>query len=222
MAVFDMPEADRADAVDALLFDLGRVVIALDTERVHARWAELAGVPTESIHQRVAARVAGSEAFHRHERGEITDAAFFAHLRQELEIDLTDEQFVDGWNAIFDGEMPGIRRTLSRIHGRLPLYAFSNTNAAHQAYWSVHFAEVLAPFRKVYTSNEIGARKPEAAAFRAVVADMGVALERVLFFDDMADNVAAARACGIQAVHVQAAGDVELALDRWLAPRSQS
>ena len=199
--------------VEALLFDLGRVVFDLDSARVHARWAELAGVPLDHIDERVAARIAGSEPFCRHERGEISDVAFFAHLRRELEIDLADDQFLDGWNAIFVGEMPGIRRALSRARGRLPLYAFSNTNTAHQAYWSTHFSEVLAPFRKVYVSNEIGARKPEAEAFRTVVADMGVAPGRVLFFDDSAENVAGARGCGLVAVQVATAAEVDRVLD---------
>ncbi|RZI38595.1 HAD family phosphatase, partial [Herbaspirillum sp. HC18] len=79
------------DAVKALLFDLGRVIFELDTARAHARWAELAGVPVAHIDQRYA-RVIGSEAFHRHERGEISDAEFFAHLRRALEIQLTDAQ----------------------------------------------------------------------------------------------------------------------------------
>jgi putative hydrolase of the HAD superfamily len=197
---------------DALLFDLGRVIIDLDTTRVHARWAELAGVPLGHIEQRHAARIVGSEPFRRHERGQITDAAFFAHVRRELEIDLSHDQLIDGWNAIFIGEMPGIRAVLSRAQGKLPLYAFSNTNAAHQAYWSIHFADLLASFRKIYASNEIRARKPETAAFQAVVADMGVAPHRVLFFDDALENVAGARASGLLAVQVATAIDVERAL----------
>lgn len=202
--------------VDALLFDLGRVIIDLDSARAHARWAELAGVPIAHIVERIVARVAGQEPFRRHERGEITDAAFFAHLRRELEIDLTDDQFADGWNAIFIGEMPGIRHLLSRAQGKLLLYAFSNTNAAHQAYWSVHFAGLLAPFRKVYVSNEIGARKPEAAAFHAVVSDMRLTPDRILFFDDSAENVAGGRACGLLAVQVASASDVEQALGKFV------
>ena len=66
---------------------------------------------------------------------------------------------------------------------------------------------------KIYVSHEIGARKPEAAAFRAVVADMGMAPQRILFFDDIAENVAGARACGVCAVQVKTAGDVERALE---------
>jgi glucose-1-phosphatase len=199
---------------ESLLFDLGRVVIELDTARMHARWAELSGVAPDHIDARAASSVIGSEPFHRHERGEISDAAFFAHLRRTLEIDLTDAQFLDGWNAIFVGDMPGIRHALARAHGRLPLYAFSNTNRAHQAHWSTRFSEVLAPFRKIYLSNEIGARKPDAEAFRIVTADMGVAPERVLFFDDSAENVAGARACGLAAVQVASAADVDRALDQ--------
>jgi glucose-1-phosphatase len=195
--------------VDALLFDLGRVVIDIDTARIHARWVELAGVPASHIN---ATSITGSEIFRQHERGEITDAAFFAELRRDLQIDLTDDQFIDGWNTIFVGEMPGIRGLLCRAHGQLPLYGFSNTNPAHQAYWSVHFAELLAPFRKIYVSHEIGARKPERAAFEAVVGDIGVDPRRILFFDDVAENVLGARACGLQAVHVATTADVERAL----------
>src|SRR5262249_32182383 len=200
------------DRVEALLFDLGRVVFELDSARAHARWAELAGLPIADIEQRSQARVVGSEAFYRHERGEITDEKFFDHLRCALEIGLTHEQLKDGWNKIFVGEMPGIRRVLSCAQRDLPLYAFSNTNSAHQAYWSTRFADLLAPFRKIYVSNEIGARKPQVDAFQIVVTDMGIAPERILFFDDMSANIAGARASGLQAVQVTAAADIERAL----------
>jgi glucose-1-phosphatase len=211
--------------IEALLFDLGRVVLDLSTDRAHTRWAQLAGVQVADVAERHAARVVGSEAYHRHERGEITDAAFFAHLRRELEIELTDAQFDDGWNAVFIGEMPGIRSILSRAQTALPLFAFSNTNTAHQAFWSVRFADLLAPFRKIYVSNEIGARKPEPAAFQAVVADMAIAPEQILFFDDAAENVAAARAFGLNAVHVATSADIERALANMvcaLAPDTRS
>ena len=199
-------------SIDALLFDVGRVIIDIDSKRVHRRWAELSGVPVEQIAARILARVAGQTPFERHERGEISDSAFFAHLRSELEVELTDAQFLEGWNAIFIGEMPGIRRVLSLVRDRLPLYAFSNTNKAHHAHWAISFGEVLGQFRKVYVSHEIGARKPEIEAFQLVLADMGIAPERVLFFDDVAENVAAARACGLNAAQVASAAEVEAAL----------
>src|SRR5262245_34165470 len=198
--------------VEALLFDLGRVVIDLDATRILARWTALAGAAAAPLSPPLAAGIAGGEAYRRHERGEISDAAFFAHLRQQLKIELTDAQFVDGWNAIFIGEMPGIRRILANLDGQLPLYAFSNTNTAHYAHWSLRFADLLAPFRKIYVSHQLGARKPEPAAFQAVIADMGIVAPRVLFLDDLAENVAGARACGLMAAQVKSASDVERVL----------
>jgi putative hydrolase of the HAD superfamily len=207
------------DSIAALLFDLGRVVIDVNTARAIARWAELAGIPAAVIAERYARRVAGGEAFYRHERGEIGDAAFFAHLREGLQIALTDAELSDGWNALLIGEMPGIRPLLSRAQAAVPLFAFSNTNSAHQRCWSVRFADLLAPFRKIYVSHELGTRKPEATAFRTVVEDIGVPAERILFFDDAAENVAGARACGLAAVQVNAIADIERTLSEVLARR---
>jgi putative hydrolase of the HAD superfamily len=207
------------ESIAALLFDLGRVVIDVNTACAIARWAELAGVPAAVIAERHARRVAGGDSFCRHERGEISDAAFFAHLREALQIALTDAEIGDGWNALLVGEMPGIRPLLTRARAAVPLFAFSNTNSAHQRCWSVRFADLLAPFRKIYVSHELGARKPEATAFRAVVEDIGLPAERILFFDDAAENVAGARACGLAAVQVNAIADIERTLSEVLARR---
>lgn len=198
--------------VEALLFDLGRVLIELDSARAHRRWADIAGVPVAQIEAQYAARVAGSALFHQHERGEITDGEFATGLGALFEAPLTEAEFIDGWNSIFVGEMPGVRAVLARAGARLPLYAFSNTNAVHQAYFSVRFAELLAPFRKLYLSHEIGVRKPDAAAFRTVVGDMGIDPARIAFFDDLPENVAGARASGLLAFQVTSAREIERAL----------
>jgi putative hydrolase of the HAD superfamily len=79
---------------------------------------------------------------------------------------------------------------------------------------------MLAPFRKVYVSNEIGARKPDAEDFRLVIADIGMAPNRVLFFDDRPENVAGARACGIVAVEVTSVAEIEHALDQYVDIRN--
>ena len=61
---------------------------------------------------------------------------------------------------------------------------------------------MLGHFRKVFASHEMGLRKPEAAAFAHIAKEIGVPAERILFFDDSLGHVEAARACGLQAVHV--------------------
>ncbi len=195
-------------AADALLFDLGRVVLDIDFGRAIACWAGHAGCTPADI----VARFVRGEAYEHYEVGKIDDAAYFESLRPALDITLTDAQFLEGWNAIFIGEMPDIGPLLARASQRLPLYAFSNTNSAHVEHFSVAYAPVLSHFREMFLSSTIGLRKPHAAAYDHVVKAIGVPASRIVFFDDLAENIEAARACGLTAVHVTAPDTVARAL----------
>jgi glucose-1-phosphatase len=193
---------------DALLFDLGRVVINIDFTKVLACWAGHAGCAPSDI----AARYAADEIYFDHERGKVSDEEFFDNLRRLLGIAITDEQFLEGWNSVFAGEMDGIVPLLERASQHLPLYAFSNTNRAHIAAFKREYAEVLKPFREIYLSSSIGLRKPDAEAFDHVVNAMGVPASRIVFFDDLAENIVGARAQGLKAVHVTSTADIADAL----------
>jgi glucose-1-phosphatase len=195
-------------SADALLFDLGRVVIDVDFNKTLACWAGHAGCKPSLLVE----RFGRDEAYRRHETGEINDAEFFAALRTSLGISISDAQFLEGWNAIFAGEMPGIAPLLARAARRLPLYAFSNTNVPHIAHFTKAFADVLGHFREVFLSSTIGLRKPDAAAYDYVVKAIGVPAQRIVFFDDLAENIEGARAQGLKAIHVTSSDDVAHAL----------
>jgi len=195
-------------AADALLFDLGRVVFDVDFNKTLECWAAHAGCrPADLI-----ARFLRDDAYKHHERGAISDAEFFTSLRSSLRIELSDVQFLEGWNAIFSGEMPGIAALLARAAQRVPLYAFSNTNRAHVEHFSVAYAGVLRHFREIFLSSTIGLRKPDAAAYDHVVKAIGVPAKRIVFFDDLAENIEGAQARGLTAVHVTSPDAVAHAL----------
>lgn len=195
-------------AADALLFDLGRVVIDIDFGKVLARWASHAGCTAADLQK----PFSQSETFRRHETGHASDAEFFEALRATLGIAISDEQLLEGWNTIFAGEMPGINALLARASKRLPLYAFSNTNQPHVAHFSKPYADVLGHFRKVFLSCAIGLRKPDAEAYDHVVKEIGVPAGRIVFFDDLAENIEGARRQGLIGVHVTSPDDVAHAL----------
>jgi putative hydrolase of the HAD superfamily len=201
------PHLSPGDA-DALLFDLGRVVINIDFTKALASWAAHAGCTPSDL----AARYAADETYFHHERGNVSDEAFFANLRRLLGIAITDEQFLEGWNSIFAGEMEGISPLLARAAKHLPLYAFSNTNRAHVETFTKVYAELLKPFRELYLSSTIGLRKPDAEAFDHVVQAIGVPASRIVFFDDLAENIEGARARGLKAIHVTSTRDIADAL----------
>ena len=97
-------------SADALLFDLGRVVIDIDL-RAHAE--SVGGRCRRRSAGDDGARLARNDTFHRYETGHVDDAEFFAAVRDELGVDLPTTQLLDGWNAIFIGEMPGIAPLLA-------------------------------------------------------------------------------------------------------------
>src|SRR4051794_25122744 len=195
-------------SADALLFDLGRVVIDIDFDKAIDCWANHAGcAPADLV-----TRFVRGEAYQHHEVGKIDDAAYFDSLRTSLGIGLSDAQFLEGWNAIFAGEMPGIAPLLERAAKRLPLYAFSNTNGAHAEHFSASYAGVLGHFREIFLSSSIGLRKPDAEAYDHVVKAIGAPAERIVFFDDLAENIDGARAHGLRTVHVRSVDDVAEAL----------
>jgi FMN phosphatase YigB (HAD superfamily) len=195
-------------SADALLFDLGGVVIDIDFERAFAHWASCAGSDAALLRE----RFTQDEPYRRHEIGAIGIEEYLRSLRGSLGIELTHAQLLEGWNAIFIGEVPGIAELLARAARRLPLYAFTNTNPTHAAYWSAKFAETMKYFKKVFISSRIGLRKPDAEAFEFVVNQIGAPANRIVFFDDSAHNIEGARARGLQAVLVKSPSDVAKAL----------
>ncbi len=194
------------------MFDLGGVVFDIDFERAFSHWATCAGVPVETLKSRY--RI--DAWYEQHERGEIEAAEYFDALRGTLGITIPDEQFAAGWNAIFEEEPAEVFELFQSLGSRIPIYAFSNSNVTHQEFWERKYAKTLGLFRQVFVSCELGLRKPEAAAFRHVAACIGTEPENLLFFDDSAENVDAARDIGMSAVQVRGFAEVRVSVTEFL------
>src|SRR5258705_3569302 len=138
-------------SADVLRFDLGRVVLDTDFERVMARWAADAGCQPADL----ASRFVVNDSFKHHETGKIDDAAFFADLRASLGIGLTDAQFLEGWNAIFAGEMPGIAPLLAGGAERKPLSAVFHFQTRRRAPFSESEPDGRNPVRARILSGSI-------------------------------------------------------------------
>jgi FMN phosphatase YigB (HAD superfamily) len=194
--------------VRALLFDIGRVVIDIDFGRAFGAWQPASRLAPEDI----ARAFRHDAAYDLHERGALDAPAYCAHLRATLRLDCDDAAILAGWNAIFVAPVAGTLALIDQVRGRLPCHALSNTNAAHLQEMRRAFPEVLQRFGHVFVSHEIGHRKPEPACFAHVIRRLGCAPEEVLFFDDLAENVAGAAASGLQAVLFESPADVRRAL----------
>jgi putative hydrolase of the HAD superfamily len=87
-----------------------------------------------------------------------------------------------------------------RLAGRYRLILGSNTNPVHARQFKPQFAATLQHFKGLVLSHEIGARKPRPEFFRQVLAVSASPAARCVFVDDLPDNIAGARACGLHGI----------------------
>lgn len=193
----------------AVLFDLGGVLLEIDFDRALESWSRHSRLPP----QRLRATFAFDEPFRRHETGHLSADGYFAHLRERLALECDAAAVRAGFNAILVAQIDEAVRLLDVMRPDVPRYVISNTNAVHVAQIEHAFPALLPRFDRVFTSHQIGHRKPDAAAFAHVLREIGVAAPQVLLFDDLQPNVDAARACGMQAVLVRGPGDVRAGLE---------
>lgn len=203
--------------VEAIVFDLGGVLVDVDIRRGLGRWAAAARVPVEAL----VSRWKRDEAYCAHERGEMEDRVYFRYLRGLLGIELADDDLLAGWNAVLGEPLPGIEPIVRRLAEQFPLYVFSNTNPAHVAHFTPRYRDLLSLFRRTITSCEIGSRKPEPQAFLSLSRLLDIAPGRLVFFDDLEENAQGARQAGLQAFRVSSAAEIE-AISGRLAPAGKA
>ena len=198
----------KPENIEALLFDLGGVLIDIDFECALDVWQHLTLLTVEEMRHRFKM----DKAYEEHERGEISPSDYFSHLRNTLELEASDSEIAFGWNAIFVDEITDTVNYIHVVKNELPCFVFSNTNPTHHASWMSAFPRVVDSFEKIFVSSKLGLRKPEPEAFIAIAEATGIRLEATLFFDDTEENVKAARAVGMPAIHVTGHNDVKQAL----------
>lgn len=192
----------------ALLFDLGGVLVDIDFSRAIDAWSRKSALPVEELRR----RFTFDEPYERHERGELAAHEYFRHLADTLLLDGSLEEIERGWNSIFVGEIEPTRRQVELVRGKLPCFAFTNTNASHMRTWTRLYPGVVGALDGIFASHQLGLRKPQREAFELVCRLIALPAREIVFFDDLPCNVEAARACGLRAVHVRSPADVTTAL----------
>lgn len=186
-----------------LYFDLGKVLLSFDHPRMLRQMAEVAGVSFEAV--RAALMPSGEpttgDPQWRLEAGTLSEDHYYEHLCESLGVRPPRDEL---WRAASDIFAPieASMDLLERLHAaghRLGL--LSNTSPMHwEFFMDGRFPTLARVFEVPIGSFQTGAMKPDPAIYRFAVERAGVAVERVFFTDDRAENVAGARACGLDAV----------------------
>ena len=189
--------------IKAILFDVGGVLLRTFDQGPRQRWEKRLGLPPGGLE----ALVLNSERGHMAQRGEVTEEEHWQWVGHTLQLPAADlDQFRrDFWAG--DRLDSGLVRDIRRLRRGYRTGIISNAfdGLRHVLHTQYPIADA---FDEIVVSAEEGIMKPDARIFERALSRIGCGPQEAVFIDDMAANVAGARAVGLAAVHFTS--DVDL------------
>jgi putative hydrolase of the HAD superfamily len=187
----------------AVIFDLGKVLIDFDFERGYRALEGLCPHRAPEIRR----RLAGSGLVERFETGLIEPRDFVTQLSTVLDLRMEYDHFRRVWSCIFTEPLIP-ESMLVNLAARYRLVLLSNTNAIHFEMLRERL-DFLRHFHHLVLSYKVKAMKPRPEIYRAAIAAAGCRPEECFYTDDIARYVEAARRLGIDAVQFESAGQLQ-------------
>jgi glucose-1-phosphatase len=190
--------------IETLIFDLGQVILPFDWKRGYRALAEYSPYAPEEVRS----RIKETGLFDTVERGLVTPGELARRLSAVLELNVPFEKFRELWSSIFlpDPNLPD--EMLAGLHANHRLLLLSNTDAIHYG-WIMEKYPIMRHFDHCVLSFELGLRKPEPGIYQEAIRQSQCAPAEIFFTDDIAENIAAARLAGIDAVQFQSLEQLE-------------
>ncbi|MGE3806208.1 MAG: HAD family hydrolase [Gemmataceae bacterium] len=194
--------------IRAIVFDFGKVIGHFDYRRGGARLAPHTDVSIDEMLQ-LAYHVAIEDEY---ESGRVSSADFLDKVKEACRLRCPTAEIAAAFADIFWANEE-VCALVPRLAPHYRLLLGSNTNEIHADRFKQQFADTLRHFHTLVLSHEVGVRKPRAGFFEHCIRLAEVPAVECLFIDDLADNVAGARACGLQAIHYIGFPDLQQRLE---------
>lgn len=202
--------------IDALLFDLGGVLIDVDYHKTIDAFAQLGVQNPSNLYN----QFGQNQLFDQYEKGEVSSKFFLEKLKTLTKIDTIESDIVIAWNAMI-GDFPTKKLDfIAELSQHNPCFLLSNTNEIHlkkaiENLQKTAFKNIDDLFIKCYYSHIIGKRKPEVETFKWVVNQMGLEANKVLFIDDSPQHIEGAKKAGLQVIYYKEDSDLFSIRDRF-------
>jgi glucose-1-phosphatase len=176
--------------IKTILFDLGNVLAYIDFQ---AFWRELGFFREEEI----AVFKEGYDSLTlRYETGHIPTGEYLDGLRIVFDNKFTNKQLELAFASIIQKPVEGISEIVKRLSVAHQTALVSNTNEIHYKL-SLEKFDVLKFLHVHYLSYRLQVMKPARGFYDAIIKDQGVSPSRMLFIDDIEENVEAAKKAGM-------------------------
>ncbi len=210
----------NSNKVKALIFDMGGVLVDLDIEDCKRAFKEYLNYDKiddiiDPCHQR---GIYGDL-----EEGKLTANEFRKIVLDDCSPDALVEDVDRAMYRILVGIAPYKAPLLQKLSESYDLYLLSNNNPICLPRSSSLFREAGIPlekiFKKCFYSYEMKVLKPDEKFYKAVIEEIGLPSEQMLFIDDSQKNVDGAIAAGLPAVYYEPGSDLGALMSKVLGER---
>ncbi|HEX2733102.1 MAG TPA: HAD family phosphatase [Polyangiaceae bacterium] len=206
--------------ISVVCFDLGGVLVKLSAswsdaaERARVVVRDRAWLDSESL------RTSRWQIVQDYQNGALSCQQYYGALSQ-LMTDFTPEDVARVHAAWILDHYPGAEALVSDLN-RTPgvrTACLSNTNHSH---WLELTAQdgrypAITKLRHQFASHLLGLSKPDARIYDEAAKQLGVEPDEILFFDDLVENIEAAKARGWRAEQIEPKGDTIAQMRKHLA-----
>ncbi len=185
----------------AIIFDLGGVILNIDYHKTINSFKKLEVDNFEELYTQAQQH----HIFDKFETGKITPQEFRNYIKSVADVELTNQQIDDAWNAMLL-DLPQHRiDLLNQLKKEYPIFLFSNTNAIHlkafknsikNQYGNENLLDDT--FNKTYYSHILGKRKPNTNGFEQIIKENNLQANKTLFIDDSQQHIEGAKKVGLQ------------------------
>jgi FMN phosphatase YigB (HAD superfamily) len=191
--------------IKTVLFDLGNVLVHIDPD---AFWRNLGFTRPEE-----ASPFAESYAswIRQYETGYIAGTDFLNGLCNIFNKRFTIGRLEAAFSGIIQEPVAGMNEIVRRISSTNQTALASNTSEIHYNASRMK-CETLMLLHKSYLSYQLHSMKPAGDFYEAIIRDRGAAPAELLFIDDNAENVNAAKSAGMQGIHFKNTRLLKIAL----------
>jgi len=202
-------EESISSNINAVIFDLGRVLIRVDFTRGLFRYRNPSGNKSD---QEVLEELFADPIFIDFNTGRISPEQTYRAIVTKYRLSIDYQTFVQEWSNIFS-PMDGMEDLLYKVARNYPVGLLSDIDPLHWEYCRTTYP-FLKIFRKPALSFEIGALKPAEICYQTAALNLNIPIENCLFIDDREINVAGAIAAGMQTIQFNGVEDLQRALVR--------
>jgi len=182
-------------AVKTIIFDLGNVLLKFDIRIIARKLAEQFSLDEDRLFD----LFFDSPLTGIHDDGKIDEREFHRRVMEMLNINMDFGEFREIWVDIFT-ENTDVVQLVRSLSGKYNVFLMTNINKMHFDYINGKFA-IIKEFEEVFTSYEIGERKPHPKIFNAAISYADARPEEIVFIDDRKELIEGAQKLGICGIH---------------------